>query len=70
MDASPISCFRVYSCSIEGVLHRQELPYGGVQGRALDAEMNRRFHAWLESIAPGAFRRGMVTGIRFEDITR
>ena len=60
---------RVYSCYIDGVLHTQPFPHGEVEVRGLEAELNRRFHEWLEMTAPGAHEEGRVTGIRFADMT-
>lgn len=59
---------RVYTCYIDGVLHTQTLPHGDLQAPALDGELNRQFHDWLEMTVPGAHEGGRVTGIRFADM--
>ena len=59
---------RVYTCYIDGVLHTQPFPHGELQSLALEAELNRQFHEWLEMTAPKAYEEGRVTGIRFADM--
>jgi hypothetical protein len=59
---------RVYACYIDDKLHTHQLPHPELEGLALEQEMNRQFHAWLEMTAPGAHEAGRVSRIEFADM--
>ena len=69
--SSPVYPFRLFSFEVDGNPHSKGFDHpAGVSPGALDAELNREFHAWLESVRPGYFNAGRILRIAFTDRIR
>jgi hypothetical protein len=69
--SSPVYPYRLFTFEVDGVPHSKAFDHPATAGHgALDAELNREFHAWLESVRPGYFDAGRVHRIAFTDRIR
>jgi hypothetical protein len=59
---------RQYSCIINGQAFSQSFPHAeGLPGDTQEKFLDRQFHQWLLEVAPTAYERGLVRGIKFAD---
>jgi hypothetical protein len=70
MPVTPLRTIRLYTLLVDDQPATQSFDHSaGMEADDLNQDLARRFHAWLEEIAPGAHAAGRVTGIGFSDFT-
>jgi hypothetical protein len=65
--SSPVHPYRFFTFDVDGIHCSKAFDHPPATTGNLDHDLNRDFHAWLESRLPGYFAVGRVSRIAFTD---